>query len=302
VSTVELLVARCAGLDVAKDEVVACVRVPDGRGGRAQQVRTFQTFTSGLEALAGWLAAEGVVQVVMEATGQLLEAGLVGAGGGRLPAAAGQRPPRQDPAGRKTDVCDAAWLARAAGARAAAGQLRAPGPDPRAARPRPATASGPFQAHASEGQRIQKTLEDAGIKLDSVAAEVLGVSGRAMLAALVAGERDPGVLAELARAGCAPSSRSCARRYGAVFVATTRCWFVWPWRTSGQLEASIAELDTHIDRVLAPFAVARDRLDTITGWASGRPSACSPRSGWTCRCSPPPRTWRRGRAAARATT
>jgi hypothetical protein len=65
----ELLVVRCAGLDVAKDEVVACVRVPDGGGGRAQ-VRTFQTFTSGLEALAAWLAGEGVTQVVMEATGQ----------------------------------------------------------------------------------------------------------------------------------------------------------------------------------------------------------------------------------------
>ena len=66
----ELLVARCAGLDVAKDEVVACVRVPDGRGGRAQEVRTFPTFTSGLEALASWLAGEGVTQVVLEATGQ----------------------------------------------------------------------------------------------------------------------------------------------------------------------------------------------------------------------------------------
>jgi transposase len=59
VSTVELLVARCAGLDVAKDEVVACVRVPDGHGGRGQEVRRFQTFTSGLEALAGWLAGAG---------------------------------------------------------------------------------------------------------------------------------------------------------------------------------------------------------------------------------------------------
>jgi transposase len=68
VSTVELLVSRCAGLDVAKDEVVACVRVPDGRGGRAQELRTFPTFTSGLEALADWLATEGVTQVVMEAT------------------------------------------------------------------------------------------------------------------------------------------------------------------------------------------------------------------------------------------
>ena len=65
----ELLVARCAGLDVAKDEVVACVRVPDGHGGRVQELRTFPTFTSGLEALAAWLAAEGVTQVVLEATG-----------------------------------------------------------------------------------------------------------------------------------------------------------------------------------------------------------------------------------------
>jgi transposase len=70
VSTVELVVPRCAGLDVAKDEVVACVRVPDGRGGRRQEVRTYPTFTSGLEALAAWLAAEQVTQVVMEATGQ----------------------------------------------------------------------------------------------------------------------------------------------------------------------------------------------------------------------------------------
>jgi hypothetical protein len=93
VSMVELLVARCAGLDVANDEVVACVWVPDGQGGRRQEVRTFATFTSGLEALAGWLTAEGVTQVVMEATGQLLEADLVGPGGGGLPAAVGQRPP-----------------------------------------------------------------------------------------------------------------------------------------------------------------------------------------------------------------
>jgi transposase len=108
VSTVELLVARCAGLDVAKDEVVACVRVPDRHGGRYQEVRTFPAFTSGLEALADWLAAEGVTQVVMEATGQywkpvwyvLEEAGfellLVNARHVKiLP-------------GRKTDVCDAA--------------------------------------------------------------------------------------------------------------------------------------------------------------------------------------------------
>jgi transposase len=63
--TVELLVARCAGLDVAKDEVVACVRVPEGRGGRQQEVRTFTTNTSWLESMAAWLAPDGVTQVVM---------------------------------------------------------------------------------------------------------------------------------------------------------------------------------------------------------------------------------------------
>jgi transposase len=130
VSTVELLVARCAGLDVAKDEVVACVRVPDGRGGRSQEVRTFPTFTSGLEALAGWLAAEGVTQVVMEATGQQLEAHLVRAGGAGLCAAVGQCPPRQDPP-RPQDRCLRRCLAgRVVGAWAAAGQLRTPDPDP----------------------------------------------------------------------------------------------------------------------------------------------------------------------------
>jgi transposase len=264
VSTVELLVARCAGLDVAKDEVVACVRTPDGCGGRAQQVRTFPTFTSGLEALAGWLAAEGVTRVVMEATGQywkpvwyvLEEAGfelvLVNARHVKiLP-------------GRKTDVCDAAWLAELL----EHGLLRGSFVPPAAIRElRDLTRYRKrlIQAHASEGQRIQKTLEDAGIKLDSVAADVLGVSGRAMLTALINGERDPGVLAELAKGRLRaklPQLRQALRgRFGAHHALLIRLAL----EHLEQLEGSIATLDTHIDRVLAPFAQARDRLDTITG-------------------------------------
>jgi hypothetical protein len=102
VSTVELVVPRCAGLDVAKDEVVACVRVPDGRGGRRQEVCTYPTFpafTWGLGALADWLAAEAVTQVVLGGAGgyrPVLEAGVVCVGGAGFPAAVGQRPPRQD--------------------------------------------------------------------------------------------------------------------------------------------------------------------------------------------------------------
>jgi transposase len=264
VSTVELLVARCAGLDVAKDEVVACVRTPDGRGGRAQEVRTFPTFTSGLEALAGWLAAEGVTRVVMEATGQywkpvwyvLEEAGLelllVNARHVKiLP-------------GRKTDVCDAAWLAELLEHGLLRGSFVPPAPI-RELRDLTRYRKRLIQAHASEGQRVQKTLEDAGIKLDSVAADVLGVSGRAMLTALINGERDPGVLAELAKGRLRsklPQLRQALRgRFGAHHALLIRLAL----EHLEQLEGSIATLDIHIDRVLAPFAQARDRLATITG-------------------------------------
>ena len=128
-----------------------------------------------------------------------------------------------------------------------------------------AIASGPFQAHSAECQRIQKTLEDAGIKLDSVATDVLGVSGRAILKALVAGERDPQVLAELAKGKLRkklPQLRQALRgRFGdhhALLVGLALDHLE-------HLEGAIAALDGRIDEVIAPFAVARDRLDTITG-------------------------------------
>jgi transposase len=264
VSTVELLVARCAGLDVAKDEVVACVRVPDGHGGRDQEVRTFPTFTSGLEALADWLAAEGVVQVVMEATGQywkpiwyvLEERGfellLVNARHVKiLP-------------GRKTDVCDAAWLAELLEHGLLRGSFVPPAPI-RELRDLTRYRKRLIQAHASECQRVQKTLEDAGIKLDSVAADVLGVSGRAMLAALVGGERDPQVLAELARGRLRaklPQLRQALRgRFSDHHALLVRLALAH----LEHLEGAIATLDTEVDRVIAPFARARDQLATITG-------------------------------------
>ena len=264
VSTVELLVPRCAGLDVAKDEVVACVRVPGDRGGRRQQVRTYPTFTSGLEALADWLAAEAVTQVVMEATGQywkpvwqvLEERGfqlmLVNA-----------RQVKILP-GRKTDVADAAWLAELL----EHGLLRGSFVPPAAIRQlRDLTRYRKrlIQTHTAEVQRVQKILEDAGIKLDSVAADLLGVSGRAMLAALVAGERDPQVLAELAKGRLRnklPQLRQALRgRFRDHHALLVRLAL----GHLEQLEASIAELDAQVDQVIAPFARARDQLDTITG-------------------------------------
>jgi transposase len=233
---VELIVERAAALDVGKDEVVACIRVPDpggagrGRRRRRQEVRTYPTFTSSLEALADWLQAEGVTQVVMEATGQYwkpcwyvleergLELLLVNARHVKiLP-------------GRKTDVGDAAWLAELL----ECGLLRGsfvPPPQIRELRDLVRYRKRLIQAHGAECQRIQKTLEDAGIKLDSVAADVLGVSGRAMLAALVAGERDPRSWPSWPRASCARSFPSCAKPCGAASGSIMRCWSGWPLTT-----------------------------------------------------------------------
>ncbi len=260
----EVLVERCAGHDVAKDEVVACVRVPDGEGGRRQEVRTFSTFTSGLEALAEWLVAEGVTKVVMEATGQywkpvwyvLEERGfeqmLVNARHVRiLP-------------GRKTDVGDAAWLAELL----EHGLLRGsfvPPPTVRQLRDLTRYRKRLVQAHASECQRIHKTLEDAGIKLDSVASDVLGVSGRSMLEALVEGERDPGVLADLARGRLRSKLPELREALQGRFSEHHALLIRLALEHVEHLEAAVAELDGRVDEVIAPFAEARDRLDTITG-------------------------------------
>jgi transposase len=262
---VEVLYQRCAALDIGKDEVVACTRMPaDAGGGRRQEVRTYKTFTAGLEALADWLAAEGVTHVVMEATGSywkpcwyvLEERGfqllLVNARHVKiLP-------------GRKTDVADAAWLAELL----EHGLLRGSFVPPAAIRElRDLTRYRKrlIQAHTAEAQRIHKTLEDASIRLGSVASDVLGVSGRAMLEALLAGERDPQVLADLARGKLRtklPALREALRgRFSDHHALLLRLAL----EHVQQLERSITALDTAVDQVIAPFARARDHLDTITG-------------------------------------
>jgi transposase len=253
-------------MDIGKDEIVACVRTPGPGGkGRAKQTRVFSSFTSGLEAMAEWFSAEGVTEVVMEATGsywkapwymleerERFELKLVNANHVKiLP-------------GRKSDIADAEWLAELL----EHGLLRGSFVPPAAIRElRDLTRYRKrlVQTHTAECQRIQKTLEDAGIKLDSVASDVLGVSGRAMLAALVAGERDPEVLAELAKGRLRkkiPALREALRgRFKDHHALLLRLVL----DHTAYLEAAIAELDTEIDKVMAPFAEARDHLDTITG-------------------------------------
>jgi transposase len=264
VSTVEVIYERCAGLDIGKDEVVACIRVPDGAGGRRQEVRTFKTFSADLEGLADWLSGQGVTQVVMEATGQYWKpCWYVLEERGFLLLLVNARHVKLLP-GRKTDVGDAAWLCELL----EHGLLRGsfvPPPAIRQLRDLTRYRKRLIQAHTAECQRIHKVLEDASIRLGSVAADVLGVSGRAMLRALVAGERDPKVLAGLARGRLRnklPELRQALRgRFSVHHALLVRLAL----EHVEQLERSIAELDAEVDRVIAPFAQARDRLDTITG-------------------------------------
>jgi transposase len=269
----DVLLERCAGVDIGKDEVVACVRTPGPGGrGRRKETRTFPSFTGDLEAMADWFMAEGVTEIVMEATGSYwkpvwyvleersFELKLVNAAHVKiLP-------------GRKSDVLDAEWLAELL----EHGLLRGSFVPPVAIRElRDLTRYRKrlVQAHTAECQRIHKTLEDAGIKLDSVASDVLGVSGRAMLAALVSGERDPVKLAELAKGvlrkkipELRQALRGRFRDHHALLIGLCL-------DHTAHLEATIATLDQRIDSVFAanttddgvPFERARDRLDTIPG-------------------------------------
>jgi transposase len=270
---VDVLLERCAGVDIGKDEVVACVRTPGPGGrGRRQETRTFASFVGDLEAMAEWFAAQGVTEVVMEATGsywkpvwyvleeRVFELKLVNARHVKiLP-------------GRKSDVADAEWLAELL----EHGLLRGSFVPPAAVRElRDLTRYRKrlIQSHTSEGQRIEKTLEDAGIKLGSVASNVLGVSGRAMLRALCDGERNPEVLAGLAKGTLRrklPELRQALRGrfrdHHALIIGLSLDHLA-------HLEAAQAALDARIDTVIAantseagvPFGRARDRLDTITG-------------------------------------
>jgi transposase len=195
--SMDILYPHCAGLDVHKDSVVACIRHTNAAGPARTQVRTFATVTTALLALLDWLLAEGVTHVAMESTGvywkplfNLLE--------GPLQVILVNAHAVKQVPGRKTDVGDAAWLAQLL----QHGLLKASFVPPRPIRDlRDLTRQRTQLAaeKASAANRIQKVLEDANIKLASVATDVLGVSGRRMLAALIAGQDDPEALAELAQ-------------------------------------------------------------------------------------------------------
>jgi transposase len=253
---------RCAGLDVHKDEVVACVRLT-ARGRASHEVRRFATTTRGLMALAEWLEKEGCTQVAMEATGvywkpvwHMLE--------GHFALVLANAAQVKNVPGRKSDVEDATWLADLL----AHGLIRASFVPPtpiQELRDLTRTRKQLTREIVRHTQRIQAVLEEANVKLSSVITDIMGMSGRRILKAMIAGETDPAKLADLGsqRLGCSRAALVEAL-HGRV-REHHRFLLDQHLKTIEQLEATVRAFDARIEGALAPFRAAADRLTTIPG-------------------------------------
>jgi len=256
---------RCAGVDVSKRDAKVCVRVAGvGRAKARSTVTTWGSVTNQVLALRDHLLGEGVTLVVMEATSDywkpfyyLLEDGpfevmLVNA-----------RHVKNLP-GRKTDVSDAAWLADLGAHGLVRGSFVPPEPI-RQLRDLTRARTMITRDRAREIQRLEKLLEDAGIKLSSVASDISGVSGRLMLAALIDGERDPAVLADLAkrrlRSKIPELIEALTGRFGVhhAFLARVHLGLI------DQHSTAIDGITARIEEVIEPFRGARDLIVTIPG-------------------------------------
>lgn len=259
----QVLYPRCAGLDVHKDTVVACIRIAaDGKV--TTEVRTFPATTAGLIALAEWLVENGVTHVAMEATGIYWKPVWHILSDYSLEMILANAAHVKNVPGRKTDVNDAMWLAELL----AHGLIRASFVPPREVaelRTLLRTRKQLVREHASHVQRVQKTLEDANIKLTSAISDIMGKSGRAMIEAMIAGESDPHQLAALAdRRIQAPRAKLVEVLTGRV-GAQHRFLLRLHLRQIDALDDAIGEIDVQIEAHLGPFREAVKLLDTIDG-------------------------------------
>jgi transposase len=263
----EEIIGRVAALDIGKAELVCCVRVPgkNGSGKRLQEVRTYPTMTRSLLVLADRLGELGVTRVVMEATSDywkspfyLLEAHgfevwLVNA-----------NDVKHLPGRPKTDKLDAVWLCKVAERQ----MLRpsfVPPPPIRRLRDLTRYRVDLVAVRTAEKNRVEKLLEDAQIKLSVVASDIFGVSGRDMMAALIAGERDPKVLAQLARRRLRAKLSQLEEAFYGHFNDHHAFLLERMLSRIDQASADIAAVEGHIEVEIAPFQAAVDRLDEITG-------------------------------------
>lgn len=262
----QVIYERCAGVDVGKDVIAVAVRLPGkGRGGRKTEKRTYRAFYGVLREMAKWLESQGVTHVAMEATGMysmpvyyaLMESGLEQV----LVCNAGHV--RNVP-GRKTDLADAEWLAQLLECGLLRGSFIPPA-DVRAVRDLVRYRAKIAQQRVSEIARLGDVLQDAGIKIDSVASSIATKSGRAMIESLIDGERRGAVLADLAigkmRSKIPDLSMALEGRFGEHHAMLCRLHL----DHIGYLEKTIAELEARIDAMMQPFRAARDLLITVPG-------------------------------------
>ncbi len=262
----EQIIERVAALDLGKAELVCCVRLPGKTGTRrVQEVSTHTTMTRSVTELANRLVDLRIERVVMEATSDywkpvfyLLEAH------GLAPWLVNARDVRHLPGRPKTDVLDAVWLCKVAERQ----MLRpsfVPPAEIRQLRDLTRYRMSLVATRGAEKNRVEKLLEDACIKLSVVASDIFGVSGRQMMAALVAGERDPGRLAEMARARMRAKIPQLREAFTGFFTDHHALLLAQMLARIDGIEADIALLDERIEAHLVPFADAVERLDEIPG-------------------------------------
>lgn len=259
----EVLVPRAAGMDVHKDVIVACVRVAEADGTLTKRTRSFGTMTGDLYRLGDWLAEYRVSRVGMESTGvywrapyYLLE--------DRFEVQVLNAQHIRNVPGRKTDVQDAEWIAQLV----QYGLVRSgfvPPPEIRELRTLTRYRRTQVEERTREVQRLEKVLQDAGMKLSSVASDILGRSGRAILDAIVAGERNPDVLAELARGALRKKIPALRQALTGRLTASHATVLRTILAKLDYLDGVLAELDKRIDEVIAPFATERDLLGGMPG-------------------------------------
>jgi transposase len=259
----ETIVERPAALDVHKASVMACARVPGADGRREEHVAEFASTVQGLLTLADWLDAHAVTQVAMEATGVYWKPVWAVLEDRFACMLVNARHVKQVP-GRKTDVLDAQWLCRLLEAGLLRASLVPPKPI-RTLRNLTRYRKSNIRDRQREANRLHKMIEDTGIKLDCVASDLLGKSGRAMLDALVSGTTDPEALADLARGVLRKKLPALREALEGRFDAEHALVVGQILAHIDFLDAAIARLSDAIEQQIAPLAPAVELLCTIPG-------------------------------------
>lgn len=259
----ETIVERCCGLDVHQSVIVACVLTGEAGHRPRQQVRRFGALTADLEQLRAWLNEEGVTHVAMEATG-IYWVPVYAALEGRFELIVGNAMHIRNVPGRKTDVKDSEWIADLA----RHGLIRksfVPPKDLRQLRELLRYRVKLVQSRTSERNRLQRLLQTANIKLASVMSNVFGVSGRAMLEAIVKEGYVPAEVAELARGALRRKTADLALALDGRVEEHHRFMLRMQLQRLDQVDADIEVIDARVDERLAPYREQLERLSKIPG-------------------------------------